>query len=386
MRFMASGFAIGLTAVIGLCGCAVGPQGGVIGVYPVAAVGMSPDGNLIAAGTTIQGVAYLLDAQTLRIKAVLTTPTAVVDIQPTRGLPVTFSPDGKWVATAGMEDGVAAHIWDAETGKEIRRMAGVRGHRALAFSPDGFRLASSGPRNQITVWDARDASVAKQWEAHGEATIGIAFSRDGKLLISGGADRTLRFWSGEDFASLGSIEGLPGDVTGVGFSPDGQHLAVAVARREVRLYDASARGAAAESRTLPPAPRERTSGDGSLSPLLQAVLWIGAIRSSRIVGAPTNIPPLGGAAPMSSGPARTLCDPNVSFSADGKRLAAVIEDGGLRIQITDLEKASTVTTDRAIGCSVAFSPDGKFVVGGGMSAEVRLFDPASGHRLDLPGQ
>lgn len=123
MRFMASGFAIGLTAVIGLCGCAVGPQGGVIGVYPVAAVGMSPDGNLIAAGTTIQGVAYLLDAQTLRIKAVLTTPTAVVDIQPTRGLPVTFSPDGKWVATAGMEDGVAAHIWDAETGKEIRRMA-----------------------------------------------------------------------------------------------------------------------------------------------------------------------------------------------------------------------------------------------------------------------
>ena len=54
-------------------------------------------------------------------------------------------------------------------------------------------------------------------------------------------------------------------------------------------------------------------------------------------------------------------------------------------EFTDLEKASTVTTDRAIGCSVAFSPDGKFLVGGGMSVEVRLFDLGSGRRLEQPG-
>jgi WD40 repeat protein len=53
--------------------------------------------------------------------------------------PMAFSPDGRCVAAA--EDGGAVHVWRIDTGEELSRFAAGGRVGALAFSPDGKRLA-----------------------------------------------------------------------------------------------------------------------------------------------------------------------------------------------------------------------------------------------------
>jgi WD40 repeat protein len=74
---------------------------------------------------------------------------------------VTFSPNGKMLASGGSND-AAIKFWNVETGKE---RATLKGHSdwilSVAFSPDGKTLASASSDKTIMLWDvAADAKKA----------------------------------------------------------------------------------------------------------------------------------------------------------------------------------------------------------------------------------
>jgi WD40 repeat protein len=115
---------------------------------------------------------------------------------------IAFSPDGRVLASFG-DNG--CQLWEVLTGQRLRwpteRMTG-----AAAFSPDGRLLAWSDhePEKGQYVIHLTDLFTGKdrlRLPGHPQPVAAVAFSPDGKRLASGSQDRTALVWD---------LSGLPG--------------------------------------------------------------------------------------------------------------------------------------------------------------------------------
>src|SRR5438874_1902558 len=70
---------------------------------------------------------------------------------PTAAAPVHFTPDGKTLVAEGGDN--TLHLWEADTGKELRQLMHRGPVVSAALSPDGRRLASGCVDNAVRVWD-----------------------------------------------------------------------------------------------------------------------------------------------------------------------------------------------------------------------------------------
>ena len=105
------------------------------------------------------------------------------------------SPDGKLLLTAGLDHSV--RLFDAATGKELRRWDGANGHKALAlavaFSPLGDRVASGSSDNTLRVWDVPQSGPSRVLPTPAQARA-IAAADNGKMLAACAADGSVTFF------------------------------------------------------------------------------------------------------------------------------------------------------------------------------------------------
>jgi dipeptidyl aminopeptidase/acylaminoacyl peptidase len=113
---------------------------------------------------------------------------------------VAFSPDGRRAASGGAEG--LAFVWDAATGKTLRRL---QGHTnpivAVAFSPDGRTVATASgdwmkkyDDQTVRLWEVTTGKERRRFAGHQAQVWSIVFSRDGSTLVSGSEDGTALVW------------------------------------------------------------------------------------------------------------------------------------------------------------------------------------------------
>ena len=115
---------------------------------------------------------------------------------------------------------------------------------ALAFSPDGNLLATSGYR-EVLLWNPADGQLVRRIKNLAERPHDIEFSADGSFLAvaagTPGQMGEVKLFNVADGALLADLFTTDDEVFSVAFSPDGTRLAAACADRSVRLFDVASR-------------------------------------------------------------------------------------------------------------------------------------------------
>ncbi len=147
---------------------------------------------------------------------------------------VSFSPDGKSLATTSQDNSVK--LWDAESGQELKTFTGHT-HFAgrVVFSPDGTRLASGSFDRTAKVWDIQTGKELLTLSGAGASVWAIAFSPDGNLIATGNNDNTLRFWDSKSGELLLTIPTAAGSFR-ASFTPDSRLLILSMVTGETQVY------------------------------------------------------------------------------------------------------------------------------------------------------
>src|SRR6266516_4157963 len=148
---------------------------------------------------------------------------------------VAWSPDGKRIA-AGSNDGTV-QVWDAANGEHVFTYRGHADHVVTeAWSPDGKRIASGSNDGTAQAWDAANGGHVFIYRGHTDHVNAVPWSPDGKRIASGSDDDTVQVWDAANGGHVFTYRGHTDAIWGVAWSPNGKRIASGSADKTVQVW------------------------------------------------------------------------------------------------------------------------------------------------------
>ncbi|HVM28584.1 MAG TPA: helix-turn-helix domain-containing protein [Mycobacteriales bacterium] len=331
---------------------------------PVTAVRWAGDDRLVTAGTD----------GTVRL---WTFPTPSVGGAGASQFSASYSPDGRWLATAGSDGLRLLPVRDglptASRPVVVPSPDGSKLSGTSAFSPDGRLVAAGGAAGAVHLVDVTGPApqVVASMQGSTELVEQVAFSPDGRLLAAGGDDNAVQLYDVAERRLLATVTGPESYVYTVAFSPDSRTLAVGSVDTTVRLYDVTSpegpraigepiRDAASYVYNVQFSPDGRLLAAGGDDKRIR-LYDVGDLERPRMLGEPVEAASL----VMST-----------AFRPDGRRLAVAVGDGtALLVDVSaDGPRVETVLpASTAATNAVAFSRDGRTLVTTGADRAARFW-------------
>jgi WD40 repeat protein len=270
---------------------------------------------------------------------------------------VAFSGDGRLFASAG--SGGTAHLWERTDSREA---TDVHVTAIPVVSRDGRYLATVHDQRRVIVQDALTGRTVGRFEYDGgvgDAPEAVVFGSTGTAIVAVIADRTVHVVSLGETRELASItDAAP--IAGARLSPDAKYLATWNHEKQVRLW------ALPSGKPVASMPHNDSVERVEFSP-----------DSRRLVTVPVNDSMVfvwdtaGGRQLAQMTFEGTLSD--LAFDSGSRYLAAANYERGIVLlwDLTDGHEVSRLAIESPF--RVVFSPDGRFVAGGGLDGTVRIW-------------
>jgi WD40 repeat protein len=345
---------------------------------PLLDAQFSPDGRLvITAGVDNTARVWSATGTLVAVLRGHTFSVAAAAINPAGTLAATASGDG------------TARTWDLDAARELAVPADERrvGISSASFSPDGSMVLASPKDATVRLWraDTGDEVLAGDHCAVVEMSLpclsgavvleqasavnNTTFSPDGTIVATAGDNGTAHLFEANTGRHLATLRGHDGRVWTVAFSPDGRRIVTTASDQSARIWDT------ATGREL----RSLAHPGGGLA---------GAVFSPDGATVATAGATTGVAWDADTGVERRRFDVpsaalSVAYSHDGRHLVVATDGGASIIDAATAEVVLRLVGHDGLASDAAYSDDDQLIVTAGVDGTARIWDANTASLLSV---